>query len=277
VATEGMLGDLNPLGDGPCRSLADHGARVPEVLPAAELEGFLAGLIIAMPRELYGASVVDDVEEAQEFAVEASAGGDYAGQEGVFESGMSGPVAVHLGASGALEDPAGLRVAEGPVSAHVSQMISTEFVVNCDIEDQVAVAAEVDVLELQVSPTHLARWEHSGFKFGMLMDTVQGWVDEPLSAAQLQSEDEGGEDEDGEERKSGFFDFCRGVRVQVLQLRRDSLASKEPIASPVFEWAASTSKQETRARKSKQWTKDPSNRTVMGGLQKRLPHPPWSP
>ena len=38
VATEGMLGDLSPLGDGPCRSLADHGARVPEVLPAAEVE-----------------------------------------------------------------------------------------------------------------------------------------------------------------------------------------------------------------------------------------------
>ena len=51
VATEGMLGNLNPLGDGPGRSLADHGARVPEVLPAAELEGFLTGLIIAMPRE----------------------------------------------------------------------------------------------------------------------------------------------------------------------------------------------------------------------------------
>ena len=32
VATEGMLGNLNPLGDGPGRSLADHGARVPEVL-----------------------------------------------------------------------------------------------------------------------------------------------------------------------------------------------------------------------------------------------------
>ena len=40
VATEGMLGNLNPLGDGPGRSSADHGARVPEVLPAAELEGF---------------------------------------------------------------------------------------------------------------------------------------------------------------------------------------------------------------------------------------------
>jgi len=156
VATKGMLGDLNPLGDGPC-CLADHGARVPEVLPAAELEGFLAGLIIAMPAEpVCGAAVGDDVEEAQELAVEASDGGDYAGQEGVCESGVAGPVAVHLGASGTLEDPAGLRFAKGPVSAHVSQMISTELVVNCDIEDQVAVAVEVDVLEHQVSPPHLA-------------------------------------------------------------------------------------------------------------------------
>jgi hypothetical protein len=54
---------------GPGRSLADHGARVPEVWPAAELEGFLTGLIIAMPREpVHGAAVGDDVEEAQEFA-----------------------------------------------------------------------------------------------------------------------------------------------------------------------------------------------------------------
>ena len=64
VATEGMLGNLNPLGDGPGRSLADHSACVPEVLPAAELEGFLFFLIkasslgsIAMPREpVFGAA-----------------------------------------------------------------------------------------------------------------------------------------------------------------------------------------------------------------------------
>ena len=143
VATEGMLGNLDPLGDGPGRSLADHGARVPEVLPAAELEGFLTGLIIAMPREpVFGAAVGDDVEEAQELAVKAPAGGDDARQEGVLESSISGPVAVDLGASGALEDPAGLRVAEGSISAHVSQMISAEFVVDCDVDDQVAAAAE---------------------------------------------------------------------------------------------------------------------------------------
>ena len=97
VATEGMFGNLNPLGDGPGRGLADHGARVPEVLPAAELEGFLTGLAISMPREpVFGATVGDDVEEAQELAVKAPAGGDDARHEGVLESSISGPVAVDL-------------------------------------------------------------------------------------------------------------------------------------------------------------------------------------
>ena len=76
-------------------------------------------------------------------------------QEGVFEGGISAPVAVHLGASGALEDLGRLRVAKRPVSANVSQMISTEFMVDCDVENQVAMAAEVDVLEHQVAPPHL--------------------------------------------------------------------------------------------------------------------------
>ena len=157
MAAEGMFGNLNPLGDGPGRSVADHGARVPEVLPAAELEGFLTGLTIAMPRKPgCGAAMGDDVEEAQELAVKAPAGGDDARHEGVLEISISGPVAVDLGASCALEDPAGLRVAEGSISAHVSQMISAEFVVDCDVDDQVAAATEVDVLEHQVAPPHLA-------------------------------------------------------------------------------------------------------------------------
>jgi hypothetical protein len=44
-----MLDDLNPLVDSPRRSLADSGARVPKIVPTAELEGFLTGLIVAMP------------------------------------------------------------------------------------------------------------------------------------------------------------------------------------------------------------------------------------
>ena len=49
---------------GPGRSLADHGARVPEVLPAAELEGFLL-LLLALPM-----SVVE--EQAKELGVGAA-------------------------------------------------------------------------------------------------------------------------------------------------------------------------------------------------------------
>jgi hypothetical protein len=63
TGTDRWTGDLNPLGDGPCRSLASNGARVPKILPVTELEGFLNGLIVAMPPELVGgAAVGDDVE-----------------------------------------------------------------------------------------------------------------------------------------------------------------------------------------------------------------------
>ena len=56
MAAKGVLGDLNPLGDGSCRSLADNGARVPKILPtvAAELEGSLTGIIVATPPEPVG-------------------------------------------------------------------------------------------------------------------------------------------------------------------------------------------------------------------------------
>ena len=84
VAPEGVLRHVHPLGDSPRRCLADGGACVPKVLPAAELEGILAGLIVAVPLEpAGGAAVSNDVEEPQELAVEPPAGGDDAGEEGV--------------------------------------------------------------------------------------------------------------------------------------------------------------------------------------------------
>ena len=54
VAPGGVLRHVHPLVDSPRRCLADGGAPVPEVLPAAELEGILAGLIIAVPLEPAG-------------------------------------------------------------------------------------------------------------------------------------------------------------------------------------------------------------------------------
>jgi len=55
--------------------------RVPKVLPTVELEGFLTGLIIAMPLESVAGAAVQvrrwyDVEEAQELTVEAPGGDD---------------------------------------------------------------------------------------------------------------------------------------------------------------------------------------------------------
>ena len=77
VASEGVLRHVHPLGDSPRRGLADGGACVPKVLPAAELEGILAGLIVAVPLEpAGGAAVSNDVEEPQELAVEPPAGGE---------------------------------------------------------------------------------------------------------------------------------------------------------------------------------------------------------
>ena len=86
VYDQSLLAAENPLGDGPGHSLADDGACVPEVLPAAELEGVLTVLTIAMPREpVFGAA------DSQELAAKAPAGGDDARQEGVLEGGISGP------------------------------------------------------------------------------------------------------------------------------------------------------------------------------------------
>ncbi len=84
VAPEVVLRHVHPLGDSQRRCMADGGARVPEVLPAAELEGILAGLIIAVPLEPSGgAAVSNDVEEPQELAMEPPAVGDDAGEEAI--------------------------------------------------------------------------------------------------------------------------------------------------------------------------------------------------
>jgi len=58
VALEGVLRHVHPLGDSPRRSVADSGARVPKVLPSAELGGILAGLIIAVPLEPSGGAAL---------------------------------------------------------------------------------------------------------------------------------------------------------------------------------------------------------------------------
>ena len=45
IATKGVLADARAAGYRERRGMADGGARVPEVLSAAELEGFFAGFV----------------------------------------------------------------------------------------------------------------------------------------------------------------------------------------------------------------------------------------
>jgi len=75
VAVESVIRYVRPLGDdSPRRSVADSGACVPKVLPTAELERILAGLIIAvLPEPFGGAAVGNDVEDPSELAVEPPA------------------------------------------------------------------------------------------------------------------------------------------------------------------------------------------------------------
>ena len=51
--------------------MADSSARVPEVLSAAELEGFFAGFVTEPLEPALGAPMGENVEEAQELAVDA--------------------------------------------------------------------------------------------------------------------------------------------------------------------------------------------------------------
>ena len=61
VVTKGVLGDACAAGYRERRGMADGGARVPEVLSAAELEGVLAGLVPEPLEPALGASM-EDVE-----------------------------------------------------------------------------------------------------------------------------------------------------------------------------------------------------------------------
>ena len=68
---------------------------------------------------------------------------------------IAGAVACHLGASCVLEDAGGLRITECPIATDVGKVVTTEFVVDSNVENQVAVTAKVDVFEHQVPPPPL--------------------------------------------------------------------------------------------------------------------------
>ena len=82
-ATKGVLGDAGTAGDSERGGMADGRARVPEVLAPAEFEGFFAGLVPELLEPARCAPVGEDVEEAQELAMDPTRGADDARQEGV--------------------------------------------------------------------------------------------------------------------------------------------------------------------------------------------------
>ena len=60
IATKCVLGEVRTAGDRERRGMADGSARVPEVLSAAELEGFFAGFVPELLEPALGASMGEE-------------------------------------------------------------------------------------------------------------------------------------------------------------------------------------------------------------------------
>ena len=154
-----MLGDACAAGYRERRGMADGSARVPEVLSAAELEGFFAGFVPELLEPALGAPVGEDVEEAQELAVDAPGSAHDTRQERIRNTcprGVGLPVTSHLSPRGRLEKRVWLGVPELPVEADVDHVVATELVGECNIDDEVGVASDVGVLDDQVALSVLA-------------------------------------------------------------------------------------------------------------------------
>ena len=154
VATKGVLGDACAAGYRERRGMADGGDRVPEILSAAELECFFAGFVPEPLEPALGASMGEDVEEAQELAVDAPGCAHDAREEGVGNTcprGVGLPVATHLGPRCRLEELVWLGVPELPVEADVDHVVASKLVDECNIDDEVGIASDVCALDDQPS------------------------------------------------------------------------------------------------------------------------------
>ena len=158
-ATKSVLGDAGTAGDSERSGMADGSARVPEVLAPAELEGILAGVMgPELLEPALGAPVGEELEEAQELAVDAPGGAHHARQEGVGNTrprGVGLPVATNLCPGCRLEELVWLGVTELPVEADVDHVVASKLVDACD---EVGIASDVGALDDQVTPvsyTHL--------------------------------------------------------------------------------------------------------------------------
>ena len=103
---------------------------------------------------MFGAAVGEDVEEAQELAVDAPGSAHDARQEGVGDTrprGVGLPVAMHLGPRCRLEELVWLGMPELPVAADVDHVVAAKLVDECNIDDEVGIASDVGAFDDQVA------------------------------------------------------------------------------------------------------------------------------
>ena len=101
----------------------------------------------------------EDIEEAQELAMDATRGADDARQEGVGDTrprGVGLPVATHLCRRRRLEELVGLGIPERPVEADIGHVIAAELVDEGNINDEVGVSVPEGALDDQVTLSCLA-------------------------------------------------------------------------------------------------------------------------
>ena len=102
--------------------------------------------------------VRNDVEQAQEPSVDPARGRRDAGEEreGHVPSGSRAAVAFGFGASHAVQSSVGFSIAELAIPAYIRLVIAPEFVDHSYVDNDVFVAAQLDILE----PCCLFLWCH---------------------------------------------------------------------------------------------------------------------
>jgi hypothetical protein len=106
--------------------------------------------------------VGDDEGKAQKLSMHPPGGRHDAGQEGIgvtSPGGVALAISTTLGARGGLEELSRVRRAQRSVAGDIGHVIAPELVVECDVNDEVAVPPKVDVLEHRIS--QISRWASS--------------------------------------------------------------------------------------------------------------------
>ena len=139
---------------GASRRAADGCTDAPEVFPATPGEGFRTGVAIPdVVEPSFRLAVGENVKEPQELPMDAARGGDHTGKKGICGAGRCGirvAIAINLGACRGLQNLGRIGGTEAAILPDVLHVVPPEFVVDSNIDDEVAVAAKPYILENQV-------------------------------------------------------------------------------------------------------------------------------